>query len=155
MVGVKQTKAGGPDAPAGLRGNCFGACIASVLEVGMDQVPDLPQELEHTMDGDGDATEWWRHYERVLGGFGYVMTSVKAADWMPTFLAHDMYWIAGVPSLNLPPTEKVPDPLHAVVARGVRVAWDPSNKKTYAGVLDPDVVRDAHIFIAIDPRRTT
>ena len=42
MIEVFQTRFGvGPDAPENERGNCYAACVASILELPLDATPDL------------------------------------------------------------------------------------------------------------------
>lgn len=151
MVGVRQTKRGGPDAPPGMRGNCFGASLASALEVPMAQVPDPPAELDVTTH---DSSPWWGHYSAVALEYGFILTPFYSDAWWDWMDEHrpGMIWLAAVPSLNIPPTEAVPQPLHSVVMRDSRLAHDPSTGRRYERVRREDIV-DAHSFTAVDPAR--
>ena len=65
MKGVMQTKFGDD-------GNCFAACLASILELELDQVPDY--------DGRTDSG-WWRKYNIWLTKeFGLSMCHIARGD---------------------------------------------------------------------------
>lgn len=150
MIGVRQTLRGGPDASPGFRGNCMGACLASMLELPMSMIPDPPPELDVA---GSDTSPWWGHYESVLGDLGFFLLTIKINRWWNYLADHKITWKAVVPSLNIPPTERTPDPLHAIVMRGQEVAWDPSRGKRYEHVSLHEI-RSGDLLVPIDPART-
>ena len=58
MIPVFQTKFGGEDASEEDQGNCMAACLASIFEVGLDDVPDFTGSI---MSGG-----WYFYLERWL-----------------------------------------------------------------------------------------
>jgi hypothetical protein len=67
-----------------VRGNCFAACLASLLEVEIDQVPNI-----HDMDGD----DWFYPLNRWLKeNHSLVLLMVEA-----TAYAHKVWFPDGVP----------------------------------------------------------
>jgi hypothetical protein len=123
MKPVDQTSFGEPD------GNCYAACIASILELPVEAVPILCKEPD------------WRERTRdFLAGFGLdVLILQFPADpgdwaWMP-----DCYHImAGTSDRGL---------RHAVVGRAGRMVHDPHPDKTgLVGCAD-----ELDFFVALDP----
>ena len=53
MKSVYQTKYGGISAASDEQGNCFAACLASILEINLNDVPDLGGQLSD------DNNAWW------------------------------------------------------------------------------------------------
>ncbi len=102
MIPQKQIVFGGGN------GDCFRACIASILELPNDD--RLPNA-----HGEG----WFQTWQDWLGRFGLSIEFDATRIWRESF------WIASVPSKNL---EGV---THAIVMQGSQVAFDPSTKKTY------------------------
>lgn len=75
MKPVMQTRGYDPAAPAGeQRGNCWTACIASLLGLPIEDVPDFVQ-----IEVDG-GEDWWGHTWRFLNGRGYLLTIVDLTD---------------------------------------------------------------------------
>lgn len=62
MKPVDQTQFGWP------HGNCFMACVASIMEVGLDDLPDL---YEPTKD---DKAHWWNVFMDAIRGYGWSAT---------------------------------------------------------------------------------
>jgi hypothetical protein len=120
-----QTKIGGPDAPLEDRGDCFAACIASVLEVPL-------AEVEILLDDD-----WWENTVAAVARHGHVVfEAYRHSDQLPEGTGHytaedignwigDAYWLASVPSLNLGSYEDGRPVKHVVVMRGTELAHDP------------------------------
>jgi hypothetical protein len=62
MKPIYQTRFGGSEAPGEEQGNCFAACLASVFECALEDVPDFAGTI---VDGRwfGIITEWlWEVY---------------------------------------------------------------------------------------------
>lgn len=69
-----QTRFFDPTAPAGeQRGNCWTACIASLLDLGIETVPNFVQ-----IDVDG-GPNWFTHTLQFLNERGYHLVSVDPA----------------------------------------------------------------------------
>lgn len=90
-------------------GDCFGACMASIMELPLEVMPN-----DHT-------DRWWFVWRDFLGYFGLEMQyhSAKGPIWQ------DKYWIASVKSKNFK------EVTHAIVMEGTKVAFDPSTAKRY------------------------
>lgn len=102
-----QTLRGGPDVPPELRGDCFRACVASILNEPIESLPN-PHD------------DWDAGWFKAMRKRGLQMVEANIEHWYP-----DGYWIAGLPSLNLPGC------MHAVVMRGGELIHDPSLGKKY------------------------
>lgn len=117
-------------------GNCFSACVASVLEVPLDEVPNFCE---------GQAADWYDRFMAWLRPRGFYAITCKIGGrpgepdggWYPEGIH-----IAGGKSPRY-------DCLHAVVARGSDVVHDPHPSR--AGVLD---FVDTILIIPVDVIRT-
>jgi hypothetical protein len=117
---VSQTKRGGPDAPPEERGDCWPACLASLLEVAIEECP-----VPHS---DDPEHHWYDATNAMLARHDCEVWCFPADAEVPA----DYYWIAGVPSLNLGlKSDGSPVP-HVIVMRGDVVAHDPSLGRRYA-----------------------
>lgn len=90
-------------------GDCFAACMATLLELPIEVLPNDHSEA------------WFIVWETFLRQFGLAISCgrLDGPIW------HDYPWIAGVKSLNL-------DTTHAIIMdEGGRVLFDPSRKKRY------------------------
>lgn len=115
-AGVHQTRFGGPDKPPEERGNCFGACLATILEVPIEELPAVAaDESGWTIISD------WLH-ER--GWFLLEKPHNPSDGWIPG------YTIMGVGSMY----EKIRDASegggHVVVARDGMPWWNPNPSDT-------------------------
>lgn len=117
MKPVHQTQFGGPDAPAGEVGNCFPACLASVLGIGLDEIPhfhELHRSAEHALDA---MVAWSRPR-------GFVMMTFDWSEWPRRYLPPGHLFVGGGKSPR-------GDYHHAVVCEiiaadpGWRVVHDP------------------------------
>lgn len=99
MIPVMQTKFG-----AGV-GNCWEACIASILEIAIEDVPDFPKD-----DQDAATAEW-------LDTQGYYFANFKDVRNDIT-LSPGLLYIVGGKSPRF-------QCLHAVVFRGREMVHDP------------------------------
>jgi hypothetical protein len=144
MKPVTQTKRGGNDAAPEDRGDCFDACLASVLEV--------PIEAVHVPHDE----EWWQHAIDVVAAQGHRLLPVYNPDAVPEGEKYtaamigewlgDVYWLACVPSHSLAGER------HVIVMRGPDVAHDPGlGERLYtAGPLADDVeVFDAMLLVPL------
>ncbi len=131
MKPVRQTKRGGADVPAEERGDCWDACLASILEVPIAAVP-----VPHS---DDPEVSWWGTSQAALAPHGYQAIRVDAREYRT-------YWIAVVPSRSLGPGV-----MHVVVMHGDTVAHDPcigDRYETGTSMYDIDV-RDAYLLVPL------
>ncbi len=99
-------------------GDCFPACLASILELPLDMVPNF------------QGNDWQLRYHEWLRPFGLAMltTDIPADEQIKQFRAVVLpgYTILAVDSPRFAPL------LHAVVARDGAVVWDPHPAATPA-----------------------
>lgn len=94
MTRVLQTK-------FGIDGNCLTACLASVLEVELDDIPEVPQE------------RWWQRMEEALFSRGR----------LPVWISLET--VPKVLSLGSVQSPRLEGELHSVVVRNGITVWDP------------------------------
>lgn len=127
MKPVEQTRFGSPG------GNCLQACLASVLELPLDDVPDFCNE--HPGE-DEDASRWIKELAAWLEG--YELTCLVAnmhegiLPWWTT-----LYWIAGGKTHRRG--------YHSVVYKGQELAHDPHPDK-----VGLKAVEDAVLLLPLD-----
>lgn len=130
MIPVKQTvrmvlpESGYPEhLPPEKRGDCYRACLASILEVPIEDLPKMTGEsVRETLDRENE----------VVRSFGFWIYSCEWAGWEWDIIPGDAWWIASVPSLNLGVYPDDGRPIrHAVVARGRYIVHDPSLDTMY------------------------
>lgn len=101
------------------KGNCVAACVASILELSIEEVPNFVGDY-------GD--DWWSAYGDWLRERGFSAVEVKldreGINWFGTGTVG--YFIATVPSLNVTDPETGEPAWHAVVMRGATLAHDPA-----------------------------
>lgn len=134
MKPVMQTKRGGSLVPPEERGDCWSACLASILEVPIEAVP-----VPH-----GEEYHWWDVTQQALAPHGYeaVALSFQGFCWP------EGYWIAQVPSLNLRKEDGTPEP-HVVVMKGGQVAHDPCLGDRYSVGTDVGDLRVGEAFLLL------
>lgn len=108
----------------GEEGNCFAACVASLFEIGIDEVPFLGKDEE------------WEDYELRLNSFlskfqlkitTFHLTSSDCQEFIQDFFA-DTYIITGYStSINLE---------HAVITLNGEVVHNPNDKNDFE-LLEP------------------
>lgn len=117
----------------GTVGDCWRTCIASILEVDRDDVPNFVEiEME-----DEESTAWWDATNEWLNerGFHLIELDLNVQNWAP-----DGYTIL---SGRSPRGEHN----HCVVGKGVEVVHDPHPE---GGGL-AGAARVASIFVALNP----
>ncbi len=107
MHPVFQTRFGGPEKPDAEQGNCFAACLASILERPIEDV-DVPF--------DGKAV-WLPAFQNRLNALGLNLTIVLLPPELWKSLGGAYYIAAGKSPRG--------DWLHAVVYRNNKLAHDP------------------------------
>lgn len=110
-------------------GNCFPACLASILEIGIDEIPNEQ----------GD--DWHSRYEDFLRPMGLGMVSLAAMDGQGNLWKPKGYSILAAVSPRFAPH------LHAVVCYDGEVVFDPSPKRE-AGLGE---WKEFSIFTCLDP----
>lgn len=140
MRPVRQTKRGGPDVPPEERGDCWNACLASLLEVPIEAVP-----VPHS---DDPEHHWWDATQEALEPHGY---EVVMASWN---VYPSGYWIAVVPSKNLGSYDDGTPVMHVIVMHGGEVAHDPCLGERYpAGTpIDELELNGAYVLVPLQVR---
>lgn len=146
MNKVMQTKFGFTDGPIEEWGDCVCACVASLLDIPLADVPHFNVEAR---------TEYGSHeagYERVFRRFlrdrGYswwiLNWNLGAREWAPRFLAPGQLAMIGGPS------PRSTTGSHAIVGRWTGSEWVTEHDPHPAGggVL---AVEDVNIFVPIEP----
>jgi len=122
-------------------GNCFSACVASLLELPIDEVP----YFMHT-DDDPNGEKWFDRFEAWLRPYGFWAIFLRLAgpndDWAPAG-----WCILGGQSPRAR-AGREDDDLHTVVAFGREVRHDPHPSRK--GLVD---VRDCMVLVPLDPAR--
>lgn len=131
----KQTKSGGGALPPEERGDCVPACISSILGLPITAIANTHGE------------DWWERLQAECAQHGYSLAVIDINLQWPAG-----YWIASVPSLNLPPDPDGRQALHCVVARGDTLVHDPSLGILYDDVAweDQQVV-EGWVLVPLDP----
>ena len=137
MIGVKQTILTKEEG-----GNCFAACLASILEVPLEAVPN--PALEWRKDDERATERGWEVVQQFLAGLGMTILAYgdeeELAGWRPPG-----FWIAGVPSPRLE------GETHAVVYEGGTPVWDPHPSVSELDPSAPILFCDA--LLVTDPCR--
>lgn len=112
-------------------GDCFPACLASLLELPIEVIPN-------------DHSEYWMQIQRIyLSQFGLEITyhDRKGPIWS------ESPWIASVKSKNYP------NGTHAIIMQDSEVLFDPSTKNRFKKgtyLLGSDVVTGGYIIRVSD-----
>lgn len=107
MIEVTQTLHG--DLPEGVQGNCFAACLASILHVDIETVPN-----DHTRKWRSVVNTWLRQYGLAM---------VQASNDFDELCRDDDItdcWCIATGHTNRHPTVR-----HACVAKSGVIVWDP------------------------------
>lgn len=143
MIPIDQSRTSSKD------GNCFQACLASILELPLDVVPTQRDHREHPFDAylTGDLRGF-------LAPLGLGVTAITLVDGTKASALGEWniptgYWIAGIRGGGGTAFG------HAVVMRGRDVAHDPYPKPNPFGrYLDDPVVETIFSLVPLDPART-
>jgi hypothetical protein len=134
------------------RGDCFGACVASILELPIGDVPN-PAPEEH----------WWDAWNEWLLLRGLQLVQWEAPegdrpDGHRVCCRLSGYWIATVPSLNAQadPAKPATWGRHCIVMNGDSVAWDPSPgiKRTDENWPEGDRIFEVTALLPLNPLQT-
>lgn len=136
MKPVDQTVLRTPDDPTGPPGNCFAACIASILECSID---DVPHPTVDERDGEGWVRPggYWERLGAWLASAGYY--SVEIVDGVRPWTTLDLE-LPGICSFVIAHGDGPRGCKHSVVAAigdgGFRLVHDPHPSR--AGLLRDD-----------------
>lgn len=141
---VDQTRFGF-DASVAPPGNCWASCIASILGVPLENVPDEAATWKEGLT----SRSSWRIYEPIVHAWlrdrGYVILQITLPDDFEFPGGVEPYCIMSGPSPRNPEYD------HAVVAKGKTMVHDPHPSK--AGLLPGN--RTYEFFVSIDPALDT
>jgi len=129
MKKVYQTKFQGIDAPVGERGNCWQAAVASVLEIPLEEVPDIQIY--------GDDMVWFDEFREWLKQYGLGAIGLSTGGNIT---------IQGYHLIECKSTTLNNGELHVVVGLNEKVVHDPNPNATVVG----EVV-DYIVFTALNP----
>lgn len=136
MKEVYQTLYGGGDSPPQERGDCYKACVASILELPMDEVPDY-QEMPLE-----DAEAWRQAWKDWFADCGLYLMAFATEGYLPPESPPGYY----IGHLKLPPHGI----WHSVVCYNGEVVHDPMGpNRRY----DPEDVEIYEVFCLIDPAK--
>jgi hypothetical protein len=140
MIPVMQTKRGGPGVPSHERGDCWPACLASILEVPIDEVL-----IPHS---DTPESHWWDESQQALEPHGFEVVVTSWVCWPRG------YWIASVPSKNLGCHDDGQPVMHVIVMHSHEVAHDPCLGECYSiGTAVGDLnVESAYVLVPLETR---
>ena len=133
MKKIEQTWLGGVDAPTNGEGNCFQACVASILEIPMEG------SFNHGLFSD---EEWFEKFNEWLNQYGLASIFIECNPDKPL----NSTPLRGIHIAEMETAESLLK--HAVVIDGDRIIHDPmpclSNKEyTCCGI---------YFFIPLDPK---
>ncbi len=128
MRPTEQTRTGGPASET--PGNCFSACVASILEVSLEDVPHHVGE------------DWWERWQEWLAerNLGFLSVQLTESGELPLGWYPDSYALLAADSPRGPW-------LHCVVWKGGEIVWDPSPERS-TGV---GQWRDLTWIVPLDP----
>ena len=148
MIPIDQTVLRLPTDPSGPPGNCFAACIASILEIPIDQIPQPNSDDVENWGRDGG---YWERLAKWLRSIGWhLLDCAQPWPWSTAMEAdyEGCYWIASGPG---PRGSK-----HSVVCCGWQIAHDPHPSR--AGLMEidgkPQVERCSYL-VPLDPGQWT
>lgn len=119
MKPVKQEILGGDSTMPGVHGDCLRACVCSIFELPIRDVPHFVAE-----------DDWYGAFQRWIESRGFMLGSafIRFDEDEPTRLtghpSDGIYWIADVLSPRLKREDGTPGN-HAIVMCAGEVAWDP------------------------------
>ncbi len=144
MIPVHMTTFGGPAAPPADRGDCFSACLASILEIPLADVPRFGELY-------GEDDDWQPHICEWLKRFGYAYIDVDVTDYtVDALLPHLGYCIV----TGMSPRGH----RHCVVGKGMEFKHDPHPSGEYLlpatrpATGRGDRTWQVGVFISINPR---
>lgn len=111
--------------------DCLRACLASILEIALDQVPQVPCNEEQVYL----LNDWLKKEHGV-----FIITVAFKSESLPEFIMNDSYMIAAVPS---------PSGHHAVVTMNGEIVHDPIKDNVK---IDPDSIVAFDMLVKLFPK---
>jgi hypothetical protein len=117
-------------------GDCFRACIASILELPIEEVPNPHAPEEH----------WWEAWHEWLVPRGLQLVEWHLPRDQPVYCPLRGYWIATVTS----PSRSCN---HCIVMHDDAIAWDPSptGKQSEENWTEDDQIHHVTLIVPLDP----
>jgi hypothetical protein len=117
-------------------GNCWSACIASILEIPLDTVPNF-------CGGSKTKDHWWSETQQFLDSLSLTVIEITILEDQDVSTIFDCYWIASGKSPRYSGD-------HAVVYHGNKMVHDPHPDGT--GIDGP--IKTGAFLVAKDPSKT-
>jgi hypothetical protein len=122
----------------GPRGNCYSACLASLFELTLDEVPNFFDGV----DGYDTTSQWWGSVRKWLAekGFGIISISLSLPngyEWLENYEGY--FIVCGMSNRGL---------YHATLWNYGKMCYDPHPDQT--GLLEPDSV---DLLYPLDPAK--
>lgn len=130
MKKVMQTSFGYP------HGNCHAACVASILELPLEDMPVIKP---------GSVSTFWQEWEEYLNGIGYATITITIRDG---FVAKGWQILGGKSPRGLV-TEEGKPVYHSVVGKDGELVHDPNPCGLFFG---GNVAEEVTILYRMDPK---
>lgn len=103
----------------GLRGNCLSACIASLMEISIEEVPNFHEGIGHKVPQDDPegVKIFWKNVMNFLYANGYSLVHLDASEGSETLTHLKGYYLVG--------GESPRGYQHAVIYHNGKLAHDP------------------------------
>ena len=122
-------------------GNCFQACVASILELPLDGVPHFMGDYsEENKNGWWNSFNEWLQSNHGMVSTNDVITDEHRESWTMFLRNRDCYALAGIECDN--------GLHHAVVLKGSKIVHNPW--PSYTGDFDEKIV-DVQFFVLMNP----
>ncbi len=147
MIKVNQTRFGGLDKPISEQGNCFQACLASILEIPLEKAFDcvpFDQPQDHKCGEKYEHQLWYLEFEKWLTKFGLGCIYLEFKPTQPAVTILTGYHIAEVKSSTLENRET-----HCVVIHNSDLAHDPNPNSKVNG----DDLLGVYLLVPLDVAR--
>lgn len=141
MTPIDQTRFSTPD--GSVKGNCFLACIASLFDLSIEDVPELEQEaIAQNSSWPIVLDNWCRTFGYEFCGCAYLFTGMNEQQFWDSLepFSHDGYFIVGGASPRTYVTVG-----HSVIFRDRMMVHDPHPSRD--GLLS---IREVYIFLPVD-----
>lgn len=141
MKKVYQTRFGGLDKPLEEQGNCFQACVASILEIPLEDAFDCIPFEEYPKSKLFEKQVWYLEFNKWLAGFGLASIFLEWEPTTPKITTFLGYHIAEFK--RTPPKDGMN---HAVVIYNGEVVHDPNPQSN----VKADGLRGIYLLVPLD-----
>mgnify|MGYP001592315282 FL=1 len=145
MIKINQTRFGGSDSPISEQGNCFQACLASILEIPLEDAFDCCPFDTPTDEKRLERHPWWVAFNEWLSQFGLGSIWLEFKPTPPTITQLLGYHLAEVKSHTLKSGN------HCVVIHDGELVHDPNPKSK----VDSDDLIGVYILVPLDISKST